>query len=205
MLLAVAARCSNSGQLAAGVVSDIAGAAWRTPQVRAGVGAAIVSPSADAGARFQILGLLSNGMSARTAGGLLTEEHDELNATDIAMVDAMGQTFAFSFETNGSSDSTSGLSAIYSDARRTAAERDEVSSMVRRLWQETEGDPLVERILASLRCAPAGAARCAAIQVAGAVPVAWGPGVVEDVRVDDSDEPLAELQRLHRITESPPA
>ncbi len=202
MTYSIVARDPGTGELGVAVQSRAfntgAACAWAEP----GVGAVATQSFTERRYGPRGLALLAEGRDPRDALDELLAADDEREVRQVAFVDTSGATAAHTGEScipHAGHVNDQDVSAQGNMLRSP-----EVWPAMREAYHATAGT-LAERLLAALDAAEAAGGDWRGRQAAGLV-VAAGerdeqPSVdrVFDLRVDDHDEPLRELRRLHRL------
>lgn len=206
MTYSLVARDPETGELGVAVQSR----AFRTGAVcawaRAGVGAIATQSFTDERYGYRGLELLANGIAPAEALASLTEEDEQRDVRQVGFVAADGRTAA---HTGAACIPAAGDLAVENvSVQGNMLSSDEVWRALLDGFRASAG-PLAHRLLAALDAAESAGGDFRGRQ-AGGIRVVSGErsderpwdGVLVDVRVDDSDEPLAELRRLLRLSDA---
>ena len=199
----IVARDPVTGEMAVGVQSHWFSVGTAVPWGEAGVGVVATQSFVNKSYGFKGLQLMKNGKTAPQALKelLLLDEGRELR--QVAMID-----------TNGNVDSYTGKNCIdyagnivgknYS-VQSNMMLTNKVCTAMARAFEGSAGKPLAERVLLALQAAQAvggdirGKQSAAILVVAGhSTGQPWNERLI-DLRVDDNDLPLVELDRLLRL------
>ena len=199
----IVARDPVTGEMAVGVQSHWFSVGTAVPWGEAGVGVVATQSFVNKSYGFKGLQLMKNGKTAPQALKelLLLDEGRELR--QVAMID-----------TNGNVDSYTGKNCIdyagnivgknYS-VQSNMMLTNKVCIAMARAFERSAGKPLAERVLLALQAAQAvggdirGKQSAAILVVAGhSTGQPWNERLI-DLRVDDNDLPLVELDRLLRL------
>jgi uncharacterized Ntn-hydrolase superfamily protein len=201
MTYSIVARDPETGRFGVAVQSHWFAVGRIVPWAEAGVGAVATQSFAEASYGPLALDLMRRGKSAREAMDALLLVDDEREARQVAIVDAAGDV-----ATHTGEDCLSLAGHRAGDGYSVQAnimERDSVWPAMAQAFEGTGGD-LPDRLFAALRAAQAEGGdlrgmQSAAILIVEAAPTGreWVDRVL-DLRVEDHDAPLDELERLIR-------
>ncbi len=195
----IVARDPRTGQLGVAVQSHWFSVGRSVAWAEAGVGAVATQSFIEPSYGPLGLDLMRSGKSAPAALAGLLAADDHIDVRQVAMVDAKGRVAVHT-----------GEHAIIAHCESTGEgfsvqanlmERDTVCAAMVRTWRTTRGD-LAARLMAALKAAQGeggdirGRQSAALLVVEGKRHGAPWQGRVFDLRVDDSDRPLIELERL---------
>jgi uncharacterized Ntn-hydrolase superfamily protein len=199
MTYSIVARDDATGHLGVAVQSCMFAIGSSVPWARPGVGVVAVQAMGDASCGPRCLDALARGASAPKALAGVLEEDSIAALRQLAVVAADGTAAArtghFCIEHAGH---------VVGDAFAVAANmmsRADVWAAMASAFTESTG-PLERRMLAALVAADAaggdarGRMSAAVVVVDGRLPVVPGTGTLVDVRVDRSEDPLGDLERL---------
>lgn len=199
MTYSIVARDPVTGELGVAVQSHYFGAGAVVPWARAGVGVVATQSVADPGYGPRLLAALERGEAPAEALERERSADPKAELRQVAVLDAHGAGAGF---TGASCIGRAGSS----ESANARAQANLVASS--RVWEsmteavETAAGPLDRRLLAALRAAESHGGDLRGRQ-AGAIVVVRGKAtgdlltdVVTDVRVDDSEDPIGELDRL---------
>jgi uncharacterized Ntn-hydrolase superfamily protein len=199
MTFSLAARCPQTGQFGVVVTSSSPAVAARCAYVRANVGAVCTQNITDPRLGPRLLDLMEQGISAQIAMGKVVAEEELIQFRQLTAIDSNGETAAFSGgRTLGRYHIAEGENAV---AAGNLLALPEVPAAMLEAFAETDdqalelGGRLVLALKAGLRAGgEEGPVRSAGMLLAGYVP--WP---IADLRVDWSDDPIAELGQLWNI------
>jgi uncharacterized Ntn-hydrolase superfamily protein len=198
----IVARDPNTGEMGVAVQSHWFSVGSLVAWAEAGVGAVATQSIIDPSYGPLGLDLMRAGKSAREALTALVAADSNADLRQVAMVDARGGSAAHTGE-----HCILEAGHVVRDGFTTQAnlmEKDTVWTAMARAFEQASGD-LAERLMAALKAAEAeggdirGRQSAAILVVAGA---STGRPWVDrrfDLRVEDSDDPLGELERLLRL------
>ena len=199
----IVARDTATGQMAIGVQSHWFSVGTIVSWGRSGVGVVATQSFVNPAYGPKGLDLMSGGKSAEEALQLLVEADRGRDYRQVAFLDSRGSVSAFT----GKSCITFASHAIgdnYSVQANMMLNEDVVPAMSK-AFLDHAGLPLAERVLKVLQAAQAAGGdirgkQSAALIVVGPDPVeeVWSDHLV-DLRVDDHQDPLEELDRLLRV------
>jgi uncharacterized Ntn-hydrolase superfamily protein len=199
----IVARDTATGEMAIGVQSHWFSVGTIVSWGRSGVGVVATQSFVNPAYGPNGLDLMSQGKSAEEALQLLVEADRGRDYRQVAFLDASGSVSAFT----GSSCISSASHAIgenYS-VQANMMLNDDVVPAMSKTFVEQKGLPLAERVLKVLQAAQSAGGDIRGKQSAALIVV--GPDVEEevwndrkiDLRVDDHQDPLGELDRLLRV------
>jgi uncharacterized Ntn-hydrolase superfamily protein len=197
----IVARDTETGQLGVAVQSHWFGVGTVVPWAEPGVGAVATQSIAERGYGPRACDLLRDGEDAAGALQRLVEDDPAAPARQVAVVDVRGgvaaHTGALCVEEAGHRTGDGFSCQANMMARPTVPD-----AMASAFTSQPENAPLDERLLAALDAAEAEGGdlrgrQSAALLIVGASGEAWRRDL--DLRVDDHDDPLAEIRRLHRL------
>ncbi len=197
MTFSIVGYCPRTGRFGAAVCSSSPAVAARCAYVRTGAGAACSQNITDPRLGDRLLDLLSQGKTADEAMAQVVNETEQVQYRQLSVVDSFGGSTAFSGER---------VLGIYDIARApyvaTAGNllRDQgiPARMVAAFEDKPESD-LEDRLLAAMKTALSlggeeGPVHSAGMKIAGSVP--WPE---TDLRVDWSNDPIHDLEKLWRL------
>lgn len=192
MTLSIAARCERTGEFGVIITSSSPAVAARCAYVRAGVGAACTQNITDPRLGPAMLDLMSDGRSAPEAIEELVQREPLIAYRQITAIDTVGMTSAYSgAETLGVHATSTGKSVV--TAGNLLANRDVPREMVRAFEANPNGD-LGDRLLDALAAGIAAGGEAGPVHSAGLLIVDKASWPTTDLRVDWSDNPIAELR-----------
>lgn len=199
----IVARDTATGEMAVGVQSHWFSVGSIVSWGRSGVGVVATQSFVNPAYGPNGLDLMAGGASAEDALRALVEEDQGRDYRQVAFLDADGSVSAYT-------GSLCISSASHATGRNYSVQanmmlNDEVVPAMSRAFQEHAGLPLAERVLKVLQAAQAAGGdirgkQSAALVVVGPEPVEepWKERMI-DLRVDDHQDPLVELDRLLRV------
>ena len=202
MTYSILGRDTETGELGVAVQSRAFNTGAACAWAQAGVGAVATQSFTERRYGPRGLALLALGREPREALDELLAADDGRDVRQVAFLDASGRTAA---HTGASCVPHAGdLSDANVSAQGNMLRSPDVWPAMREAFEATTGT-LAERLLAALDAAEAAGGDYRGRQAAGLVVVAGEPDEqpsverVFDLRVDDHEEPLRELRRLHRL------
>jgi uncharacterized Ntn-hydrolase superfamily protein len=199
----IVARDAATGEMAVGVQSHWFNIGISVPWAEAGVGAIATQSFIDKSYGWLGLQLLKQGYTATQVLDSLTRADPGRDVRQVAIIDSKGNVAAYTGK--GCIQNASHIMGINFSVQSNMMLGDKVCVSMARAFQNTEGKPLAERILASLDAAQnaggdiRGKQSAALIVVPGkASSKPWNDRSI-DVRVDDNSYPLIELKRLYHV------
>ena len=195
MTFSISARCSATGMLGIAVASSSPCVAARCAHAQAGVGAVATQNITDPRLGPRGLALMAAGLDAGAALAQLRAEAPHVAFRQLALVDRLGRTAAFSGER------TLGLHAVAQAADAVAAgnllaDRAVPRRMVERFASRPDA-PLGERLVAAMQAGLQAGGEAGPVRSAGLLLVREVAWPVADLRVDwDEADPIAALARL---------
>ena len=194
MTLSIAGRCARTGQFGVAITSSSPAVAARCAYVRGGVGAACSQNITDPRLGRRLLDLMAAGHSAPEAVAEVVASEPLIGYRQLSAVDAAGRTGAYSGEhTLGVHAAAEGVDAVA--AANLLASSNVPAEMVERFSADT-GQDLAERLIGALKAGLAAGGEAGPVHSAGLLihgDVSWA---IADLRVDWSDEPVLELERV---------
>lgn len=194
MTFSLVARDARTGALGMVVSSSSPAVAARCLHLRAGVGAVASQNVTNPALGTAILDRLETGDAAEPAlaAVLGTEAHADYR--QLTVVDAAGRTAEHSGENAlGTRASAHGDQCVA--AGNLLADEAVIPAMVT-AFEDTAGEALEHRLLAAFRAAVETGGEAGPIRSAGLAVVDDVPWRTTDLRVDDSEDPLGEIERL---------
>lgn len=194
MTFSIVARCARTGMFGAAVTSSSPAVAARCAFARAGVGAACSQNITDPTLGPSLLTAVARTQDASSALGQVVAAASHPAYRQLTLVDSHGRTASHCGE------HTLGRYAVASAANVLAAgnllaDGGVPAAMVARFEQDPEA-PLADRLLAALRAGSEAGGEEDDVHSAGLLVVDKVSWPVTDLRVDWSDQPLADLEAL---------
>jgi uncharacterized Ntn-hydrolase superfamily protein len=199
----IAACDLAAGQWGVATQSKFLGVGSIVPWGEPGVGA--IATQAYANPRYgpEALALLREGLSAEEVVQRLTDADEGRDHRQLGIVDGRGRSATYT----GSScmDWAGGIAGTGFAAQGNILVGPETVSALASTFAETEGRPLAERLLACLSAAQAAGGDRRGQQSAALLVVERDAGyaglcdIVVDLRVDDHERPIAELERIYGL------
>jgi uncharacterized Ntn-hydrolase superfamily protein len=171
------------------------------PAARAGVGAVATQAHANLAYRVQGLDLLAQGRSPAEVVDTLTGADDGRVRRQLGVVGPAG---AASYTGEECMDWAGGRSGDDYAVQGNILVGEPVVAAMEQAWTSGAGQPLAQRLLAALRAGDAAGGdrrgrQSAALVVARPGGGYGGDDTEVDLRVDDHDDPVSELVRLHEL------
>lgn len=199
----IVARDSITGEMAVGVQSHWFSVGALVPWGRSGVGVVATQSFVNPAYGPKGLDLMQKGKSATVALKELVSKDDGRDYRQVAFLDATGKASAYT----GEKCVESALQHIGDNfsVQANMMLNDDVVPAMAKAFKDNASLPLAERVIKVLQAAQAAGGDIRGRQSAALIVV--GPDKVEniwedkkiDLRVDDSDEPLVELERLLKV------
>ncbi len=194
MTFSLLGRCATSGAFGMVVSSSSTAVAARCAYARAGVGAVASQNITDPRLGPQGLDLLAGGMSASEALERLVTTAPHAEYRQIALLDREGRSAVHSgARTLGTHAAASGADCV---AAGNLLAGTEVPAAMVTAFEGSAGDPLGDRLVGALRAGQAAGGEAGPVHSAGLLMVKAAPWPVADLRVDWSEDPIAELESL---------
>jgi uncharacterized Ntn-hydrolase superfamily protein len=195
--LSLAGRCARTGQFGVVIASSSPAVAARCAYVRSGVGAACTQNITDPRLGPRLLDLLAAGRSAVEAVAEVTMTEPMIAFRQLSVVDVSGVTGAHSGErTLGVHATAQGIDGV------AAGNLLKDSGVPAAMIAAFEADPcaeLEERLLAGIGAGIAAGGEAGPVHSAGMLVAGEVPWESTNLRVDWSDEPISDLERLWSI------
>jgi len=190
----LAARDPATGAFGIVVSSSSPAVAARGLHLRPRVGAAASQNVTNPAIGPRLLDLLQDGASAEHAIATVTEEESHHEYRQLALVDAAGQVAHFSgARTLGTHAAAIGHQAV---ATGNLLATPHVSQAMIDAYEAATTTTFEERLLAAFLAGLAAGGEAGPVRSAGLAVVEDVPWRVTDLRVDDADDPAADLARL---------
>jgi uncharacterized Ntn-hydrolase superfamily protein len=197
MTLSLAGRCARTGQLGVVVTSSSPAVAARCAFVRAGVGAACSQNITDPRLGNRLLDLMEAGRQAEEAIEAIVRDEPLIPFRQVSAVDRLGGTGAFSGErTLGVHGTARGVDGVA--AGNLLADAGVLTAMVAAFEANLERE-LEERLLAAVRAGIEAGGEAGPVHSAGIAVVGDVPWRTTDLRVDWSNDPIADLEALWEL------
>ena len=197
MTFSLAARCARTGCFGVVVASSSPAVAARCAWARAGVGAAATQNITDPRLGSSLLDAVADGLTAEEALAAVVARSPDAEYRQLTVVDRAGRAAAYSGErTLGRHGSAAGADAVA--AGNLLASPDVPAAMLAAFLQHADDD-LGDRLLAALLAGGTAGGEAGLVHSAGLVIVDRVAWPVTDLRVDWSEEPLADLGSLWRL------
>ena len=201
----IVARDAKTGEIGVAVQSHFFNVGGTVPWAEAGVGAVATQAFANADYGPRGLALLRSGKTADEALAALLAEDPDREQRQVAIIDAQGHVAVHTGKQTISPAGSQVGSGFSAQANMMASA--EVWPAMAKAYESTSG-PLAERMLAALDAAQAKGGdyrgkQSAAILIVGGKrsDTPWRE-VELNLRVDDNPEPLVELRRLYRKSQT---
>ncbi len=197
MTFSVAGRCERTGQLGVAVTSSSPAVAARCAWARAGVGAVSTQNVTDPSLGPRLLDLLADGRTAQEALDEVVASAPYIAYRQLSLVDAHGSTASYSgSQSLGVFGTARGVGC--SAAGNLLADEGVLAAVVEGFRAEPQM-PLGARLVGALRAGLAAGGEAGPIHSAGLLVVDRVAWPVTDLRVDWSEQPVAELGRLWEL------
>lgn len=197
MTLSIAGRCAQTGQFGIAISSSSPAVAARCPWARAGVGAACTQNITDPRLGMVLLERMAEGNSAHEAMTAVTTEEPLIAWRQLTAIDRNGVTAAWSgAQTLGTYATAEGPDCVA--AGNLLANSHVPTQMVESFAGLSDTD-LAGRLVAALTAGLRAGGEAGPVHSAGLLVVSDVPWPVTDLRVDWSEDPIAELSALWRL------
>ena len=197
MTLSIAGRCARSGQFGVAISSSSPAVAARCAWARAGVGAACTQNITDPRLGTVLLDSIAIGMSAPEAMGSIVSTEPLIDWRQLTAIDQNGVTATWSGEhTLGLYATAEGRDCVA--AGNLLADSNVPVAMVNG-FAELSDEGLGDRLVAALREGLRAGGEAGPVHSAGLLVVSDVPWPVTDLRIDWSEDPVAELNALWRL------
>lgn len=205
MTYSVAALDADAGQIGVAVQSHWLAVGGIVPWAAAGVGVLATQANSDLAAGRRGLELLSASRSAAATLGRLVRDEPRAAVSQIAVLDSAGEAAVHTgYRCIAEAGHRAGRGwSVQANMMLSSTVPDAMAAA----WADGAGTPLAERMLSVLRAAQAEGGDVRGQQSAAMLIVSLAPAeapldTILDVRVDDSPDPLAELERLGHLAEA---
>ena len=199
----IVARDAVTGEMAVGVQSHWFSVGTAVPWGEAGVGVVATQSFVNKSYGPKGLALIKLGKTAPEALKELLAQDEGREVRQVAMIDANGNVNAYTGKK--CIDFASQIVGKTFSVQSNMMLNDKVCPAMVKAFEASEGQPLAERVLLALQAAQAvggdirGKQSAAILVVAGkSTGQIWNDKLI-DLRVDDNDLPLAEMDRLLRL------
>jgi uncharacterized Ntn-hydrolase superfamily protein len=197
MTLSIAGRCGETGRFGVAISSSSPAVAARCAWARAGIGAACTQNITDPRLGAVLLDRMGEGSSALAAMAAVTKEEPLIAWRQLTAVDRNGVTAAWSgAHTLGIYATAEGPDCVA--AGNLLADSNVPQEMVAAFADRRNTD-LGGRLVAALTAGLRAGGEAGPVHSAGLIIVSEVPWPVTDLRVDWSDDPVAELTALWRL------
>lgn len=197
MTLSIAGRCVQSGQFGIAISSSSPAVAARCAWTRARVGAACTQNITDPRLGPALLERMAKGDSARAAMAAVTAEEPLIEWRQLTAIDRNGVTSAWSgARTLGTYRTSEGRDCVA--AGNLLANSQVPAAMVETFAGLSDTD-LAGRLVNALTAGIRAGGEAGPVHSAGLIVVSDVPWPVTDLRVDWSQDPVAELTALWRL------
>ena len=197
MTLSIAGRCGQTWQFGIAISSSSPAVAARCAWARAGVGAACTQNITDPRLGMVLLERMGEGASAHAAMSAVTAEEPLIAWRQLTAIDRSGSTAAWSgTHTLGTYATAEGPDCVA--AGNLLANSYVPTEMVGAFASLSDTD-LAGRLIAALTAGLRAGGEAGPVRSAGLMVVSDVPWPVTDLRVDWSEEPVAELNALWRL------
>lgn len=199
----IVARDPATGEMAVGVQSHWFSVGPLVAWGKSGVGVVATQSFVNPAYGPKGLALMEEGKTASEALGILVAQDEGKAFRQVAFLDTEGRTAAYTGEK--CVEAASDISGQNFSVQANMMLNNDVVPAMELAWKNNSGLKLAERVLEVLKAAQAAGGdirgkQSAALIVVGADPVenSWQDKKI-DLRVDDSSEPLVELERLLKV------
>ncbi len=197
MTLSIAGRCAQTGQFGIAISSSSPAVAARCAWARAGIGAACTQNITDPRLGMVLLERMGAGDSAQEAMAAVTAEEPLVEWRQLTAIGPDGVTAAWSgAHTLGTHATAEGPDCVA--AGNLLANSYVPTEMVATFTTLSDAD-LAGRLIAALAAGLHAGGEAGPVHSAGLIVVSDVPWPVTDLRVDWSEDPIAELSALWRL------
>nr|WP_233555694.1 DUF1028 domain-containing protein [Pontibacter oryzae] len=198
----IVARDPNTGEMAVGVQSHWFSVGTAVPWAEAGVGAVATQSFTNKSFGPRGLALLKEGKTPEEALAILLADDEGREVRQVAIIDAQGRVAVHTGKQciRYAGDITGKNFSVQANMMLT----DKVWPAMARAFEKSEGQPLAERVMLALQAAEReggdirGRQSAALVVVPGQKAEPWEAKTI-DLRVDDHERPLDELERLLKV------
>lgn len=199
----IVARDPVTGEMAVGVQSHWFSVGTAVSWGEAGVGVVATQSFVNKSYGIKGLNLIKSGKTAPEALKELLAEDEGREVRQVAMIDANGNVHAFTGK--NCIDHAGNIVGKNYSVQSNMMLTNTVNSAMSKAFESSEGQPLAERVLLVLKAAQAAGGDIRGKQSAAILVVAgksngqpWNERLI-DLRVDDNNAPLVEMNRLLRL------
>lgn len=197
MTLSIIARCARSRQFGVCAATALPAVGKLLAHAAPGIGAVATQARLNPYIGLDGLRLLERGMDAQEALEELKRRDPRADRRQFALIDADGRTAAWTGESCiGWAGARMGQGFSVQGNRLTGPEVVEAGADA---FRDTEGEPLVDRLMEALAAGVAAGGDREGERSAAVYVVESEEYPLWDIRVDDHDDPVAELRRLRRV------
>ncbi|GEN46593.1 DUF1028 domain-containing protein [Alkalibacillus haloalkaliphilus] len=199
----IVGRDPETGELGIAVQSKFLGVGAVVPWAEAGVGAVATQSMANTTYGPEGLQLLKEGKSAQEAMDILVEKDPDKAMRQAGIVDANGGVATFTGD--GCYDWAGGKTGENYAAQGNILVSEETASAMAKGFEEKPGEPLAEKLLHALKEGQKAGGDSRGMQSAALFIVKEKGGYaglndrMVDLRVDDHETPINELERIYRL------
>ena len=194
MTFSLAARCPRTGMFGIVISSSSPAVAARCAHVRAGVGAACTQNITDPRLGPRLLDLMADGSAAPNALTTIVDSEPTIAYRQLTAVDASGLTASYSgAHTLGTHATAEAPDAV---AAGNLLANPSIPTAMLAAFAADPAAHLGDRLIASLGAGLAAGGEAGPVHSAGLLLAADVPWPIADLRVDWSDDPIADLSRL---------
>jgi uncharacterized Ntn-hydrolase superfamily protein len=202
----IVARDPKTGEMAVGVQSHWFSVGTSVSWAEAGVGVVATQSFTNKSFGIRGLSLLKQGKTAQEALDILLSDDPGKEVRQVAIVDNKGNVAVHTGKgcVQFAGDIKGNQYSVQSNMMLT----NKVPAAMSKAYEESDGKPLAERVMLALKAAQTAGGdirgkQSAAILVVPAISKnePWNERTI-DLRVDDSSEPLKELERLLKVQEA---
>ena len=194
MTFSISARCADTGMFGIAVSSSSPCVAARCAHARAGVGVVATQNITDPRLGPKGLDLMAGGLSAVQALERLKADAPHLQYRQLALVDASGRTASFSGERTLGTHRVAEAQDVVAAGNLLASPL--VPERMVAAFRQRAGAHLGDRLLGAMRAALDAGGEEGPVRSVGMLLVRDVPWPVADLRVDWSDDPIGDLERL---------
>ena len=197
MTLSIAARCARTGQFGIAITSSSPAVAARCAWARAGVGAACTQNITDPRLGPVLLDRMDAGETAAEAMAAVTASEPLVAWRQLTAIDRQGRTATWAGEGTLGAHATAEGPDCVAAGNLLADER--VPLEMTGAFAARPDDDLGTRLVAALAAGVQAGGEAGPVHSAGLLVVSDVPWPLTDLRVDWSDDPIADLAALWRL------